>query len=96
MLDDNEFVEDYYYPNNASCDNNGYIVCGNCHMITEYTQCINVLKGIVYLKDIIAILGNRLLACSKVKIVDNRIYYPTYEVYTPIDSAEGEKLFIKE
>ena len=92
----NEFVGDYYYPNNASCDNNGYIVCGNYHMMTEHTQCINVLKGIVYLKDIIAILENRLLACSKVKIVDNRIYYPTYEIYSPTSDATGKKLFIKE
>ena len=46
--------------------------------------------------DIIAILENRLLACSKVKIVDNRIYYPTYEIYSPTSDATGKKLFIKE
>ena len=67
-----------YYPSHNSMDNNGYIVCGMYEKLLENTDCYSVLKGRAYLQDIIAILDNKLLACRKVYIVDNRLYYPKY------------------
>lgn len=80
-----------YYPSNNSCDNEGYIVCGMKDML----NCKTTLKAKVYFKDIIALLDNGLIACSKVTILDNRLYYPTYKVGKEDNtSADVIKLYI--
>lgn len=80
-----------YYPSNNSCDNEGYIVCGMKDML----NCETTLKAKVYLKDIIALLDNGLLACSKVTILDNRLYYPLYKIGKEDNSsADVTKLYI--
>lgn len=87
---------DFYYPNNRSCDNNGYIICGLYDMLTLYTDCYTVLKAKVYFDDIIAILDNGLIACNRVKIMDSRLYYPKYNIgkQSENDSIEPYKVYI--
>lgn len=68
-------------PVKYSIDNN-YFIAGPRFLLTENLSCVSAVRVRVYLKDIIAIMHNKLIVAKKVLVIDKNQFYPKYTFIT--------------